>query len=63
MIATTHGVGPFYPAIRWYGRLWVAQVSFDSEVDAHAVADDVVCLLNSRATECINGLGYMPQAQ
>lgn len=62
MIATTHGIGPFRPAIRWYGRLWVTEILFDIEDDALNAAEGVVALLNARATEYITGLGYTPQA-
>jgi hypothetical protein len=62
MIATSFGIGPFHPAIRWYGRLWVATVTFETEDEAYDVADGVVCYLNGQAAEYINKLGYAPQA-
>jgi len=61
MIATSHGLGPFHPAIRWYDRLWVAPVTFATEDEAISAADGVVTLLNSRAVEYMNGFGYEPQ--
>ncbi len=60
MIATTFGLGPFKPAIRWYDRLWVAKVEFESEDEACSVADGVVVYLNSEAADYISGLGYEP---
>lgn len=61
MIATSHGLGPFKPAIRWYDRLWVCeQAPFDNEDDAASAADGVVTLLNARAVEYMTGLGYDP---
>ena len=62
MIATSHGVGPFNPAIRWYDRLWICdRVAFESEDEAYNVAEGVVTYLNSQAVEYMNKLGYEPQ--
>lgn len=63
MIATSFGTGPFYPAIRWYDRLWVAKVAFDNEDDAANAARGVVDYLNARAVEYVDGLDYEPQAR
>lgn len=61
MIATSQGLGPFKPAIRWYDRLWVtSNVECQTEDEAIALADGVVSLLNARATDYINSLGYQP---
>ena len=60
MFSTTFGTGPFFPAIRYYGRLWIAKVSFESEDEANSVADGVVTYLNSQAVDYMNKLGYEP---
>jgi hypothetical protein len=58
MIVTSFGLGPFHPAIAWYDRLWIAEVSFETEDEAIAAAEVVVSYLNGRATEYIVELGY-----
>ncbi len=64
MIATTVGLGPFHPAIRWYDRTWVcSKVEFEYEDEACSVADGVVTYLNARAVDYINGLGYEPKGR
>ena len=61
MIATSLGLGPFLPAIRWYGRLWACStVECATEDEACSIAEGVVLLLNARATEYVSQLGYMP---
>lgn len=41
MIATTHGQGPFAPAIMSAGRTFVATTVFEDEQQAYVAADNV----------------------
>ncbi len=64
MIATSFGLGPFKPAIRWYDRLWVcSSVEFENEDEAANAADGVVTYLNSKAVDYLNGLHYDPMSR
>lgn len=61
MFATSFGIGPFNPAIRYYGRLWICErVSFENEDAAYSAAEGVVTYLNSQNVEYMNKLGYEP---
>lgn len=62
MISTSFGLGPFKPAIRWYNRLWVtSNVECTTEDEAQQLAEGVVTLLNAKAIEYMETLGYEPQ--
>ncbi|HEX9613632.1 MAG TPA: hypothetical protein VGA05_08460 [Candidatus Bathyarchaeia archaeon] len=60
MKATTFGLGPFHPAIRWYNNLWVAEAEYKTKDEAKDEALALVGALNKRAEECLAKLGYDP---
>lgn len=60
MIATTHGTGPFQPAISFLGRLWLSPVLYDDEETAVLSAQITLDRMLARATEAINRDQFFP---
>jgi len=62
--ATTVGLGPFYPAIRITGVLWVNRsVSFDNEDAAHNAAIIILNRLQYRQTAQLKQAGYAKELE
>lgn len=58
MYANTYGLGPFHPMIVTDNEVWIADVTFDTEDEAHTAAQGVVTLLKARAEDYMWSLGY-----
>jgi hypothetical protein len=61
LIATTKGLGPFKPAIRMNGVLYVLDQSFDNEDEAHAFANDLCQAIDEKAFEMIIAADYVAE--
>lgn len=63
LTATTKGLGPFNPAIRLNGQLWVLKgTSFPGEDTAGTHAQLMVDTINDRVVDMLRMGGFMPTA-